>query len=136
MNSVWAWRGVFALLISFVTWQTLTPDPDNTEPSIAIARFIAELLFHDARLGDKVAHFLAYSALGGAAAFAHIQIANRRWLTIAALAAYGAFLEYLQGLGGVRVPEVVDALANSSGAVAAFPAALLIERALAKAKPA
>ena len=136
MKSIWVWRGVFAQLIFFITWQTLTPDPDDTEPSIAIARFIAELLFHDPRLGDKVAHFLAYSALGGAAAFAHINIANRRWLTIAALAAYGAFLEYLQGLGGVRVPEIADALANSSGVVAAYPAALLIERALAKVKSA
>lgn len=136
MKSIWVWRGVFAQLIFFITWQTLTPDPDDTEPSIAIARFIAELLFHDPRFGDKVAHFLAYSALGGAAAFAHINIANRRWLTIAALAAYGAFLEYLQGLGGVRVPEIADALANSSGVVAAYPAALLIERALAKVKSA
>ena len=133
MNFRMFWRGAFALLIAFVTWQTLTPDPDNTEPSIAIARFIAELLFHDARLGDKVAHFLAYSALGGSAAFAHLELANRRWLTIAALAAYGGLLEFLQGFGGVRLPELADALANSSGALAAYPAALMIERALARA---
>lgn len=133
MNFKLFWRGVFALLVLFITWQTLTPDPDNTEPSIAIARFIAELLFHDARLGDKVAHFLAYSALGGSAAFAHLEMANRRWLTIAMLAAYGALLELLQGIGGVRLPEFQDALANSSGALAAYPAALFIERALARA---
>ncbi|MEK7264720.1 MAG: VanZ family protein [Pseudomonadota bacterium] len=130
------WRGVFALLLLFVTWQTLTPDPDNTEPSIAIARFIAELLFHDERLGDKVAHFLAYSALGGSAAFAHVELANRRWLTIAALAAYGVLLEFLQGVGGVRMPEFADALANSSGALAAYPAALFIERALSRVRAA
>ena len=130
------WRGAFALLIVFVTWQTLTPDPDETEPSIAIARFIAELLFDDPRLGDKVAHFLAYSALGGSAALAHLELANRRWMTIAALAAYGALLEFLQGLGGVRAPELADALANSTGALAAFPAALLIESALSRVKAA
>ncbi len=130
------WRGVFALLLVLVTFQTLTPDPDNTEPGIAIARFIAELLFHDPRLGDKVAHFLVYSSLGAVAAFAHLEIADRRWMTIAALAAYGAFLEFLQGLGGVRVPEIADALANSGGVLAAYPAALLIERAFAGVKPA
>lgn len=122
------WRGLFLLLVVFVTWQTLTPDPDDTKSSIAIARFIAELIFHDERFGDKVAHFLAYAALGGSAALGHLQIAGRRWLTIAALASYGALLEYLQGQGGVRAPEIADALANSSGAIAAFPAALMVER--------
>ncbi|OFX01483.1 MAG: hypothetical protein A3E78_06780 [Alphaproteobacteria bacterium RIFCSPHIGHO2_12_FULL_63_12] len=136
MNFKSFWRGVFALLLLFVTWQTLTPDPDTSKPSIAIARFIATLLFHDPQLADKVAHFLAYAALGGAAAFAHLEAANRRWLTIAMLAAYGALLEVAQGLGGVRMPEVADALANSSGALAAYPAALLIERALARVKTA
>lgn len=136
MTSRKVWRGVFALLVIFVTWQTLTDDPDSTEPSIAIARYIAELLFHDERLGDKVAHFLAYAALGGSAAFAHLEIAGRRSVTIAALALYGALLEYLQGLGGVRVAESADAVANFSGVIAAFPTALFIERAWARLKPA
>lgn len=136
MTSRKVWCGVFALLVIFVTWQTLTSDPDNTEPSIAIARYIAELLFHDERFGDKVAHFFAYAALGGSAAFAHLEIAGRRSVTIAALALYGALLEYLQGLGGVRVAEIADAFANFSGVVVAFPASLLVERALARLRPA
>lgn len=130
------WRGVFAVLIIFVTWQTLTPDPDDTEPSIAIARYIAELLFHDERLGDKVAHFFAYAALGASAAFAHLEIRGRRSIVVAALALYGALIEYLQGIGGVRVAEFADAIANLSGAAAAFPAALFIERALTRLRPA
>lgn len=136
MNGVIFWRVAFALLFLFVTWQTLTPDLDNTEPGIAIARFLATVLFHDERLGDKVAHFLAYAALSGAGAFAHLTIAGRRWLTIAALAFYGVILERLQGLGGVRMPELADAAANFSGALAGFPVAILIENAFARLKSA
>jgi len=122
------WCGAFVILFALVTWLTLTPNPDETKPSLAIARFLAELLFHDPRLSDKVAHFLAYSALGGSAAFAGLKIAGRRAPVIAALALYGAFLEYLQGLGGVRAAEFADAIANSLGVLFAFPAALFIER--------
>ncbi len=127
MNFKNAWRGVFALLAVFITWQTLTPDPDTTEPSIAIARFIAELLFHDQRFADKVAHFLAYAALGGSAAFGELRIAGRRLFAAIALAAYGCALEFLQGLGGVRVAEFADAAANSLGVVASFASVLFIE---------
>ncbi len=130
------WRGVFALLAVFVAWQTLTPDPENTEPSIAIARFIAEILFHDQRLADKVAHFLAYAALGGSAAFADIRINCRRFPAAMALVAYGCALEFLQGVGGVRAAEFADAFANASGVIAAYPAALFIENRLQKLRPA
>jgi len=122
------WRGVFFILFVLVTWLTLTPNPDETKPSLAIARIIAEILFHDQSLSDKVAHFLAYSALGGSAAFAGLSLGGRRVYIIAALAAYGATLEYLQGLGGVRSAEFADAIANSLGAIFSFPAALAIER--------
>lgn len=122
------WRGVFALLIIFITWQTLTPDPDDTEPSIEIARFIARVLFHNEAVSDKVAHFMAYAALGGAAAFAHLAISGRRWAMVGALALYGILLEYLQGLGGVRIADPSDALANAAGALSAFPLALAVER--------
>jgi len=132
MNIRRFWCGVFVLLFFLVTWLTLTPNPDETKPSLAIARFIAELLFHDQSLSDKVAHFLAYSALGGSAALAGLRLGGRRAYVIAALAAYGATLEYLQGLGGVRSAEVADAIANSLGAVFSYPVALAIERLAAR----
>lgn len=135
MKAETLWRGVFAALFIMVTYLTLTPNPDDTKPSIAIARFIAELLFHDERFGDKVAHFMAYAALGGAAAFAGLAIAGRRAYLIGALAIYGALLEFIQGLGGVRAPEIADALANSLGALAAFPAALAVERLALRLRP-
>ncbi|MCB2112624.1 MAG: VanZ family protein [Parvularculaceae bacterium] len=132
MNVRLFWRGVFILLFVFVTWLTLTPNPDETKPSLAIARFIAQLIFHDQSLGDKVAHFLAYSALGGSAALSGFAIGGRRAALIAALAVYGALLEYVQGLGGVRSPELADAVANSLGALFSFPVALFFERLAAR----
>lgn len=128
MTRLAAWRGVFAALLLFVTFMTLTPNPDDTEGEMSIARFIAELLFGSAAFGDKVAHVAAYAALGAAAMFASIRIFGRRLFTLAALIAYGVLLEGLQGLGGVRSADALDALANASGAfagVAAHHAALL-----------
>lgn len=136
MNFLKFWRGVFVLLLVIVTWQTLTPDPEETESGLAIARFLAELLFHDEKFGDKVAHFLAYASLGGSAAFAGLRVAGRQSLMVVLLAAYGGVLELIQGLGGVRVAEFADAISNSSGAIAGFPAALLIARAAARMRPA
>lgn len=118
MTRLTAWRGVFAALFLFVTFMTLTPNPDDTEGEMSIARFISELLFGSAAFGDKVAHVLAYAALGAAAMFASIRIYGRRLLTLAALIAYGVLLEGLQGLGGVRSADALDALANASGALA------------------
>ncbi len=128
MNFKRAWRGAFVVLLLFVTWQTLTPDPEETESGLAIARILAELLFHDAAYADKVAHFLAYAALGWSAGLGDLRVSGRRRLTVLLLAVYGMMLEFLQGLGGVRVAEFVDAIANASGALAGFAAAYAIER--------
>lgn len=134
MTALMMWRGLFALLLIFVTWQTLSPDPADTEQGFAIARMIANFLFHDAALADKVGHFMAYSALGASAAFAHLQFAGRRSMAIVGLALYGAFLEFMQSIGGVRSPEFADAVANSLGAILSYPAALAIEAAVARLK--
>lgn len=136
MSSRKVWRGVFALLFVFVTWLTLTPNPDDTAPSLAIARFLAELIFQNAAFADKIAHFLAYAALGGSAALADLRAGGRRSGVILALALYGGALEYLQGAGGVRVAEFADAVANATGALAAFPATLAIERLYDRLRPA
>ena len=136
MNLRNIWRGVFALLVCLVTWLTLTPDPDETKTGLAIARLIAQLLFHDAALGDKVAHFLAYAALGASAALGDLRIVGRRAPTVAALAAYGVFLEFMQGVGGVRVSDPADALANASGALTGCAGAFLMDRLMVRMRPA
>lgn len=124
-------RAAFVVLLAFVTYMTLTPNPDDTEGELSIARWISELLFGTSIFGDKVAHVVAYGALGGAAMLAELALFGRKAFTLAALAAYGVLLEALQGIGGVRTADAFDALANASGAVAgaaAYQAALLALR--------
>mgnify|MGYP000049967202 CR=1 FL=1 len=117
MTIVRGWRIAFVALALFITWQTLTPDADDTESGMAIARMIAELLFRSAEMGDKVAHFMAYAALGASAAFGQVRLIGRRAPIVAGIAAYGMALEGLQGLGGVRAPELADAAANALGVI-------------------
>jgi hypothetical protein len=126
---------MFLLLFVVVTYLTVTPNPGETEGAMDFARWIAEVLFGDALYGDKVAHFLAYGALGASAALAQVKIAQRPVVTVAALALYGASLEGVQAIGAVRQPELLDAFANALGALLAYPAAMLaIEFARARAR--
>lgn len=122
------WRFAFLALALFVTWQTLTPDPEDTDGGMAIARLIAEIIFHSAEMSDKVAHFMAYAALGGSAAFGHFRMMGLRPPVIAGIAVYGMALEGLQGLGGVREPEIADAIANALGVISAFAAVAVLEQ--------
>lgn len=118
MSRIALWRALFIALLVFVTYMTLTPNPDDTKGELSIARWISELLFGTSAFGDKVAHVLAYASLGAAAMFAQIRLAGRAAGTLVALAAYGVLLEALQGFGGVRTADALDALANASGAIA------------------
>lgn len=132
MSAVRWWRIAFGALALFVTWQTLTPDPEDTESGMALARIIAALIFHAPEMGDKVAHFLAYAALGGCAALGQLRLLGLRAPVIAAIAVYGMTLEGLQGLGGVRESEVADAAANALGVLAAFAGVSALERLAAR----
>lgn len=127
-------RLFFALLFALVTYLTLTPNPDETERGFAMARWLAAFLLGNEGMGDKVAHFMAYAALGGSAALARIRLAGRAPFAVAGLALYGAALEGLQGIGGVRSPEAADALANFLGAGAGYPAAAALISLAGKAR--
>ncbi len=127
------WRIAFFALALFVTWQTLTPDPEDTDGGMAFARWIAEMVFRSAEMGDKVAHFMAYAALGAAAAFGQFRLLGLRPPIIAAIAVYGMALEGMQGLGGVRAPELADAAANALGVLTAFAAVAALEQFRARA---
>lgn len=124
-GSPWS-RGLFAMLLLVVTFLTLTPNPEETEGGFALARWVAAIVLGEPGLTDKVAHFMAYGALGAAAFWAQLRLFKTRWALPAMLAAYGAALEGLQGLGGVRSPELADAVANFLGVVAAYGGASLI----------
>jgi len=118
MGNLTFWRVIFVALFAFVTWATLTPNPEDTEGGFKIAEWLATLLFSNAQFADKIAHFLAYSALGFVGFHAKILPANWQYLSLLLLPAYGALLEALQGVGAVREPSVLDAFANASGAFA------------------
>ncbi len=128
MKNVMLWRGVFVLCLLLVTWLTLTPNPDDTESGMAITRWFARMLFGDEALSDKLAHFGAYGLLGVLALPARVNLLNQKWAAPALLAVYGVLLEGVQGLGGVRTPELADAVANAGGAGAGFVAAWLALR--------
>lgn len=113
-------RALFALVLAAVTYLTLTPVPDQAKAGFDLADWIARLLFDDGRLGDKVAHFSAYAALGLTAAAGNIRFGGSRAATMLALAGYGALLEGAQGFGLVRTPDFFDGLANFLGASTGF----------------
>ena len=119
-------RALFAALFALVTYLTLTPNPEDAESGFAAMRLIANLLFGDPQLGDKVAHFFGYGALGASAFWAQLfPFGQKRWTPIL-LAVYGVCLEGVQGLGGVRSPEVADAVANGLGALCGFAGAVIL----------
>ena len=124
---VWM-RAAFAGLAILVTWLTLTSNPESAESGFAFARMIAKLLFADQAQADKVAHFLAYGALGAFACWGRVRLQKLVWATPLILAAYGGGLELLQGLGGVREAEFADGVANALGACAGYLGAYVVSR--------
>ncbi len=124
--SLWAARVLFFFLFALVTFLTLTPDPENTEPGFVVTRWISAKLFGSESFADKVAHFLGYGALGASVFWADLKLFSRRLGAGAALCVYGVLLEVLQGLGGVRSPEVADAVCNMLGAAAGLGGACIL----------
>lgn len=135
MTSLLWLRLLFAFLFALVTFLTLTPNPDNAEPGFALTRWIADWLFGDSAFADKIAHFLAYASLGATAFWARLSVLSRQWATALALALYGVALEGLQGLGGVRSPELADAVANGLGALAGLAGAVVLAMIAQRLRP-
>lgn len=126
-NFVLFWRAVFFALLAIVTYLTVAPNPPQADGGFAATRMIAEFLFGDAGQGDKIGHFMAYGALGGAARFA-FRGRGLFWSTPALLAAYGAGLEGAQYFIDVRSADLIDAAANSLGAVTGYSTAAILQR--------
>ena len=74
---------------------------------------------------DKAQHALAFALLTG---WAFLLWPERKTRVIMGMLAYGAFLEWAQGMTGWRYPELADWLADALGVFAAW----LIFRAWAK----
>jgi hypothetical protein len=128
------WSLLFVALFALVTWLTLTPNPSETPNDIGVVQWLAATLLGDPARADKIAHFLGYAALGGSLTLSAFRILGRRWTGIVALAFYGLFLEQMQGWGGVRQSDLLDALANMLGAAAAYPAAIIFDRLFVRLK--
>lgn len=120
-------RVLFVLLLAMVTYLTVTPNPEDTKQGMAITRWLSSLIFGDVLFADKIAHFAAYGVLSFSGLAAGISLFGKKLWTVCALALYGAALEGVQGVMGVRSPEVLDALCNAAGAISALPAILIVQ---------
>ena len=119
------WRINAVIIAVLVAVVSLTPDTDALASTISFTAWLAKFLLGDPTSSDKIAHFLAYGALGF---FTTLGFAPRksRLLTVAAgIIVYGASLEVLQAMGGHRTGDIYDLLANSLGATCGIIGALI-----------
>jgi VanZ family protein len=94
-----SWLVVGWLWIAFVFYLSLMPHPPKP------------MAFEGA---DKLEHFIAYSWL--MLWFCQVYLERRiRFRLFVALVAMGVTIEYLQGMGGYRMFEYADMLANTAG---------------------
>ncbi len=96
----WLWRGLGALWLAMVVWFSLTPSPPSVPGMPG---------------WDKARHFIGYAFLAGW----FVQAWPRRyaWLVAVMLVSVGLGLEVAQGLGGSRMFEWADSLANALGVI-------------------
>lgn len=107
--------GAIALTIAIGILSVL-PNPDDLTGGHDIGAILSKLLFGTPRYGDKVAHFIAYSALGTAGALGFSRGEPLRLtIIVGILSMYGGVLELIQALGRVRVPDPLDFAANAAG---------------------
>ena len=135
MSGLLVRRCCFVALLLFITYLTVTPNPDGVESGMAMTRWLASFLFGDARHDDKIAHFGAYAVLAATAYWANIRGFSGPWSPPIFLAVYGAGLEGVQALVDARSAEVLDGVANGAGALSGFAGAVILARLLNR-KPA
>lgn len=105
INPIWRWLGWLGIVITLVL-SLMPPGPDN----------------HVSH-ADKIVHLAGYTLL----MFWWAQLVTRqRWKLAFAVVIFGIVIELLQGLTPGRQPDVLDALANTSGVLLGW----LITRAL------
>lgn len=111
--SLSCWRAVFAIGLISVATLSLLPGNAVSMPAFPHA--------------DKLAHFIAYAALGFTGGFS---FRTRVLALVIALMAYGALIEYLQSFLPMREMDVLDFIANMGGVFCgAFMATKLLLRA-------
>lgn len=104
---LWAAGGV--ALAGLIGWGSLTPAPDLASPGYS----------------DKLVHLLAYTVLAGWWALGW---RGAFWALALTVFGYGALLEALQALGGIRTGSWGDLAANGAGVAAGVFAASPLRR--------
>lgn len=97
-----AWLSIGWMLIFAIIYLTLMPSPPELMDSISY--------------GDKIGHLVAYAILMLWFCQLYLGIQHRLLLSLA-LILMGISLEFLQGLAGVRMYEIADMIANSTGVI-------------------
>jgi VanZ family protein len=115
MRALIAARAAFILWAAAVAYLSLTEDTQTIDASFDLVRRIAMLLGNE-ELSDKIGHFLSYFALGALAVATKYRVFATWFVAVAVLAGYGLAIEGLQGIGGVRTPDLYDGLADTLGA--------------------
>ncbi|MFG6429449.1 VanZ family protein [Roseateles sp. LYH14W] len=106
------WRALLALLLAVITWLALSPAPPES-----------------ANTGwDKANHTLAFAALAFVSVWALWQRPRQWLLLVAALLAYGGFIEIAQSFVPSRSAEWNDVLADGMGIALGLLAASPIAR--------
>jgi len=96
------WLSIGWALILAVVYSTLIPSPPDLMDNISF--------------GDKIGHFVSYAVLMLWFCQLYLGIRHRLLLSLAFIL-MGITLEFLQGIGGIRMYEVADMIANSMGVI-------------------
>jgi hypothetical protein len=121
----YVFRAAFVVLLGLATYASIGAPPSDDSSGFVLAQMVAAFVFGDPEQADKVGHFITYAALGGAARFASF-FPNRFWAAPSLLALYGALMEGVQYFLPARSADVIDGLANTSGAFVGFAAASML----------
>lgn len=130
------WRVFFSVLVLFVTYLSLTPNPSAAGGGVALTRWLAVILFANEDLHDKIAHFIAYGTLAFVYAQTALKPFGRPVYGIVWLAIFGLAMELAQGMTTYRELSGRDLLANWAGLAVGYPAgkaaAIMVQRYLGR----
>lgn len=106
---------VFFLLLVVIIVLSLIPNPENLGVDMNFFERLADLIFGNPALGDKISHFMAYLALAGAGTAGRVRPFGRIIFLFLSLLILGGGLELAQGLVAIRTPDGADMIANFIG---------------------
>lgn len=119
----WRINAISVATLIFIV--SLAPDTDDLDPAMSLTEWLSRIVFGTTDLGDKIAHFLAYAALGFFSVLGWGRSARALTTTLAFIIVYGLLLEILQLIGGSRTGDVLDLLADSLGGLLGMAGAIL-----------